>query len=120
MPVSIEALAMAGVDYMDWGMDIEEWECDDELPPPHLLADDDDDKEDELMQRKFPRSCSGNNSNNNNNNLQDDSGGERVTDQELGYPDMVGWRRRIEKMWFRFISTMMKLLIISWTYGNKI
>ncbi|GMI67942.1 hypothetical protein HRI_000463500 [Hibiscus trionum] len=111
MSVSIEALAMAGVDYMEWGMDIEEWECDHELPPPHLLAD--CDEEDELMKRQFRRSCSGNN---NNNNPQDDSGGERVSHQELGYPDMVEWKKRIEKMWFHFISmvrTVMKLLIIS-------
>ncbi|KAK8672963.1 hypothetical protein V6N13_111319 [Hibiscus sabdariffa] len=85
MPASIEALAMAGVDYMEWGMDIEEWECDDEVPPPHLLADYD---EDELMLRKFKRSCGGNY--NNSKNLPDDSGGERFTDQELGYRDMVG------------------------------
>lgn len=49
MLVSIEALAMAGVDYMEWGMDIEESERDDEeeLPPPHLLADDNDEEEEE-------------------------------------------------------------------------
>ncbi|XP_039053512.1 uncharacterized protein LOC120195609 [Hibiscus syriacus] len=41
MTVSIEALAMAGADYNEWGLDIEEWEDDDDLqcPPPHLLAD---------------------------------------------------------------------------------
>ncbi|XVF61587.1 hypothetical protein PTKIN_Ptkin08bG0141900 [Pterospermum kingtungense] len=37
MSVSIEALAMAGTDYVDWGMDIEEWELD--FPPAYLLAD---------------------------------------------------------------------------------
>ncbi|OMP00777.1 hypothetical protein COLO4_12378 [Corchorus olitorius] len=37
---------MAGIDYVEWGgggMDIEEWEEDDDLnvfPPAHLLADD--------------------------------------------------------------------------------
>ncbi|GMI86584.1 hypothetical protein HRI_002327700 [Hibiscus trionum] len=38
--VSIEALAMAGTDYNEWGLDIEEWEDDDysQCPPPHLLA----------------------------------------------------------------------------------
>ncbi|OMO73101.1 Tetratricopeptide-like helical [Corchorus olitorius] len=42
MSVSMEALAMAGIDCVEWGMDIEEWEEDDDLnfPPAHLLADD--------------------------------------------------------------------------------
>ena len=44
MSVSIEALAMAGTDYLEWGMDVEEWERYDVEPtPPHLLADDDED-----------------------------------------------------------------------------
>ncbi|XVE86791.1 hypothetical protein DITRI_Ditri18aG0062400 [Diplodiscus trichospermus] len=38
MLVSIEALAMAGTDYLEWGMDIEEWEQE-EFPPAYLLAD---------------------------------------------------------------------------------
>ncbi|KAI3794528.1 hypothetical protein L1987_37160 [Smallanthus sonchifolius] len=41
MSVSIEALAMAGVDYNEWGMDFEEWErMEMGPPPPHLYADD--------------------------------------------------------------------------------
>ena len=41
MAVSIEALAMAGIDYIEWGMDVDEWERFDVEPtPPHLLADD--------------------------------------------------------------------------------
>ena len=40
MLVSIEALAMAGVDYNEWGMDLEEWERIEDGPPaPHLYAD---------------------------------------------------------------------------------
>ncbi len=42
MSVSIEALAMAGVDYMEYGMDVDEWQKEDqsgEPPPQHLLAD---------------------------------------------------------------------------------
>ncbi|XP_039053509.1 acetylornithine aminotransferase-like [Hibiscus syriacus] len=70
---------MAGVDYMEWGMCIEEWERDDELPPPHLLAVDDIDEE-KFMKREFQQSFSCNN----NNNQDDDSGKERVTDRELG------------------------------------
>ncbi|KAL5751501.1 hypothetical protein ACOSP7_021708 [Xanthoceras sorbifolium] len=44
MGVSLEALAMADVEYVEWGMDIEEWEHEDSLrpPSPHLLADHDD------------------------------------------------------------------------------
>ena len=46
MSVSMEALAMAGADCYEWGMDVEEWEREDiELePPPHLLADEEEKK----------------------------------------------------------------------------
>ncbi|CAI9271943.1 unnamed protein product [Lactuca saligna] len=38
---SIEALAMAGVDYNEWGMEFEEWErMEMGPPPPHLFAED--------------------------------------------------------------------------------
>nr|DAD21957.1 TPA_asm: hypothetical protein HUJ06_023420 [Nelumbo nucifera] len=41
MSVSIEALAMAGVDYMECGIDLDEWERREfEPPPPYLLAED--------------------------------------------------------------------------------
>ena len=43
MPVSLEALAMAGVNYLESGMDIEEWEHKDlGLPPPHLLTEEEE------------------------------------------------------------------------------
>ncbi|KAJ0854091.1 hypothetical protein HanRHA438_Chr14g0658721 [Helianthus annuus] len=46
MSVSIEALAMAGTDHVNWGMDFEEWErMDIEPPPPHLYAEQFDDYE---------------------------------------------------------------------------
>ena len=47
MSVSMEALAMAGADCYEWGMDVEEWEREDiELePPPHLLADEEEKEE---------------------------------------------------------------------------
>ncbi|KAG8497353.1 hypothetical protein CXB51_008622 [Gossypium anomalum] len=46
MTVSIEALAMAGVDYNEWGLDIEKWEGDDDsqCPPPHLLAEENEEE----------------------------------------------------------------------------
>ncbi|MFQ6625165.1 hypothetical protein Gotur_003993 [Gossypium turneri] len=46
MTVSIEALAMAGVDYNEWGLDIERWEDDDDshCPPPHLLAEENEEE----------------------------------------------------------------------------
>ncbi|MBA0851151.1 hypothetical protein Goshw_014322 [Gossypium schwendimanii] len=46
MSVSIEALAMAGVDYNEWGLDIEKWEDDDDsqCPPPHLLAEENEEE----------------------------------------------------------------------------
>lgn len=44
---SMEALAMAGVDYQEWGLSIEEWELQESVVPPHLLADDFEDEEEE-------------------------------------------------------------------------
>ncbi|GMI67943.1 hypothetical protein HRI_000463600 [Hibiscus trionum] len=41
MTLSLEALAMSGADYDEWGLDIEKWEDDDasQFPPPHLLLE---------------------------------------------------------------------------------
>ncbi|KAL8193935.1 hypothetical protein R6Q57_026177 [Mikania cordata] len=48
MSFSLEALAMTGVDYNKWGMDIEEWErMEMGHPLPHLYADDYEEHEDE-------------------------------------------------------------------------
>ncbi|KAJ0083014.1 hypothetical protein Patl1_12403 [Pistacia atlantica] len=46
MSISIEALAMVGVDHVEWGMNVEEWEREDsELkPPPHLLAEEEEEE----------------------------------------------------------------------------
>lgn len=47
MSVSLEALAMAGIDSNEWAMDTEEWirnEIEEDVPL-HLLAEDDDDDE---------------------------------------------------------------------------
>ncbi|KAG6604036.1 Zinc finger protein STOP1-like protein, partial [Cucurbita argyrosperma subsp. sororia] len=47
MSVSLEALAMAGMDSGEWGIDVEEWETQDldRCPPPYLLAEERDDDE---------------------------------------------------------------------------
>lgn len=46
MSVSLEALAMAGEDYVNFGIDMEEWERTElEETPAHLLADVDDDQQ---------------------------------------------------------------------------
>ncbi|KAL9689786.1 hypothetical protein QQ045_010176 [Rhodiola kirilowii] len=49
MTVSLEALAMAGVDWAEYGKSIEEWEQEDldMQTPAHLLAEDDDDDEEQ-------------------------------------------------------------------------
>ncbi|KAL9371431.1 hypothetical protein Peur_036571 [Populus x canadensis] len=52
MSASIEALAMAGVDYLIHNLDIEEWEEEElELPPPHLLAEEEEEEEEEKVER---------------------------------------------------------------------
>ncbi|EOX92086.1 Uncharacterized protein TCM_001093 [Theobroma cacao] len=55
MSVSIEALAMAGIDYLEWGMEIEEWELEDLEPPPHLLAEE---AEEDIFQNNIKDSSS--------------------------------------------------------------
>ncbi|KAL6277204.1 hypothetical protein ACE6H2_020805 [Prunus campanulata] len=50
MSVSLEALAMAGTDYLSIAMTLEEWErCDLELSPPHLLAEDEEEKDERKL-----------------------------------------------------------------------
>ncbi|XP_010472221.1 PREDICTED: uncharacterized protein LOC104751873 [Camelina sativa] len=44
---SMDALAMAGVEYQEWGLSIEEWELQESVVPPHLLADDSDEEEED-------------------------------------------------------------------------
>lgn len=48
MAISLEALAMSGADYIEYGMDIEEWELLDSETPPHLLADEEDEQEETI------------------------------------------------------------------------
>ncbi|KDP46812.1 hypothetical protein JCGZ_24021 [Jatropha curcas] len=64
MSASIEALAMAGVDYQDIynGVHIEKWELEDLLelpPPPHLLADEGEEVEEEKWKLKNMVSSAG-------------------------------------------------------------
>ncbi|KAL8193934.1 hypothetical protein R6Q57_026176 [Mikania cordata] len=56
MSFTLEALAMAGVDYDEWGMDIKEWEhMEMGVPPPYLCADDYEGEEHELEHEKDKR-----------------------------------------------------------------
>ncbi|WOG84515.1 hypothetical protein DCAR_0103699 [Daucus carota subsp. sativus] len=43
--MSFETLAMAGMDYEECGMTMEEWEQSESRTPPHLLADEEDKEE---------------------------------------------------------------------------
>ncbi|WOG84514.1 hypothetical protein DCAR_0103698 [Daucus carota subsp. sativus] len=43
--MSLEALAMAGMDYEECGLTMEEWEQSESTTPPHLLADEEDKEE---------------------------------------------------------------------------
>ncbi|CAK9325055.1 unnamed protein product [Citrullus colocynthis] len=50
MSVSLEALAMAGIDSNEWAMDAQEWERNEteiDVVPPHLLANEDDNDDDD-------------------------------------------------------------------------
>ncbi|KAG5574638.1 hypothetical protein H5410_054772 [Solanum commersonii] len=44
MSISLEALAMMGVDYVKDGISLEEYEKYEEQVPPHLLVDDQEDE----------------------------------------------------------------------------
>lgn len=53
MAVSLEALAMAGVDHRENGMGIEEWERQEMgPPPPHLLAEEEEEEEEVYRKKK--------------------------------------------------------------------
>ncbi|KAL2453262.1 Uncharacterized protein Adt_49234 [Abeliophyllum distichum] len=45
MSISLEALAMSGANYLEYGLDVEEWEQLESKVPLHLLADDKDEDE---------------------------------------------------------------------------
>ncbi|KAJ0260483.1 Uncharacterized protein HA466_0066790 [Hirschfeldia incana] len=51
----MEALAMAGADYQECGLSIEEWEFEESVIPPHLLADDSEKDEEEDHQNEDDR-----------------------------------------------------------------
>ncbi|XVE86790.1 hypothetical protein DITRI_Ditri18aG0062300 [Diplodiscus trichospermus] len=103
---------MAAVDYVEWGMDVEEWERDDEQqPPPHLLADEEE-AEEEFMKGHVKQGCRIQ-------NLEDHHSSERSV-TELCYPEAVQRRSTIENIWFylmyieKVVRSMLKLLMISW------
>ena len=47
MAISLEALAMSGTSYVDYGMDIDEWERLNSEIPPHLLAEEEEEEEED-------------------------------------------------------------------------
>ncbi|WRX09876.1 hypothetical protein QQP08_002363 [Theobroma cacao] len=112
MSVSIEALAMARADCIEWGLDIDEWERDDEPPPPHLLADGEEEEGEEFVKGHVKQDCCINNS-----SLPRYHCRERVT--ELHSATVVQRRSTIENIWFylmsieKMVRTMIKLLMIS-------
>ena len=44
MSISFEALAMAGADYHECGISMEEWERSEMMTPPHLLAEEEEEE----------------------------------------------------------------------------
>ncbi|KAK2655699.1 hypothetical protein Ddye_008751 [Dipteronia dyeriana] len=92
MSMSMEALAMAGVDYVEWGLHVEEWEREDsELPPPHLLAEE---EEEEQQQHHHRESC--------------DIGGVTL-DCNPRISKRRSWIRVIERMW-NWLICMKKII----------
>lgn len=54
MSVSFEALAMAGVDYNECGISMEEWEQSEMTTPPHLLAEEEWERTEMTVPVVFP------------------------------------------------------------------
>lgn len=54
MAFSLEALAMAGTDYLEFGVDVEEWEQDLGEPPPHLLVEEEDKGAEVVRRNSYP------------------------------------------------------------------
>lgn len=52
MSISLEALAMSGVDFLEVGFDIEEWEQMDLQVPPYLLANEEERRAKENMDQE--------------------------------------------------------------------
>ncbi|XVF15109.1 hypothetical protein REPUB_Repub09cG0121000 [Reevesia pubescens] len=119
--VSIEALAMAGVDYMKWGEDNENWKIENELPPAHLLVHDDDDEEEEL--KWSTRNCFLiRYSSSPSYNISENDGDHIAIDEvaAVQHPKMVQWRRMIEKIWLlsrSLIEKMVKAILRSCFYN---
>ncbi|KAL2498824.1 Uncharacterized protein Adt_24374 [Abeliophyllum distichum] len=53
MSISLEALAMSGANYLEYGLDVEEWEQLESKVPLHLLADDKDKDRDKDKRNKI-------------------------------------------------------------------
>ncbi|OAY35825.1 uncharacterized protein LOC122725243 [Manihot esculenta] len=100
MRVSLEALAMADMDYVEWGMDVQEWERreeeEDGAPPPHLLAEEDED-EDFPLNLNFPGKLSHVEANQSRNEDENN-----VAQSE--------WWKAI----FLMVKTIIRILIITW------
>ncbi|CAL1400171.1 unnamed protein product [Linum trigynum] len=99
LSISLEALAMAGVDYVEWGMDAEEWERQQlrQPPPPHLLADDHDLQEDHSPAATVVENDAGHNGN-------DGGDGRPSTDTGGGE---LGFGHKIQYCCLRFMITVM-------------
>lgn len=102
MSVSMEAMAMAGMDYTEWGIDIDEFELEDYLDPPaHLLAHEEED-DDETMKKPYTHNCSFDISKYNANEKEDSDLHKKLGGQR---------DRRIPKC-VLFVETIIRLLII--------
>ncbi|OMO56122.1 hypothetical protein CCACVL1_26748 [Corchorus capsularis] len=122
MGVSLEALAMAGVDYIEWGLDVEEWERLNEQTPPHLLADEEEEEEEEFFMKGQVCNCIDNSSNSPTpSNLSEDENGSERVNYGICYPEVISsWGSIIGKIWFflmsmeKMVRAMIKLLILVW------
>ncbi|XP_059623042.1 uncharacterized protein LOC132266206 [Cornus florida] len=87
MSVSLEALAMAGANYVEWGMDIEEWER--RETPPHLLAEEEEEvhlervNNNAFLNTPFVPDFT--------NQLRNDDDDEYIGEESVGWYIKMGW-----------------------------
>ncbi|THF96037.1 hypothetical protein TEA_010804 [Camellia sinensis var. sinensis] len=89
MSTSLEALAMSGANYIEYGVDTEEWELQDMEIPPHLLAEEEEQEITHFVE-EFQNQCT--------DHSYPSSDGDHNGDNKVGlgrnmFKKNVGWLR---------------------------
>ncbi|WCJ31896.1 hypothetical protein M5689_013347 [Euphorbia peplus] len=107
MSVSVEAMAMAGMDYEEWGMDFDEFERQESQTPAHLLAEDEQEEKEEQSRNEHDHidRCSFKIISNYANQEEQEKQEQEDISQTLA-------KERMQKVLIMMLKTIMRLLII--------